>query len=321
VWAETNGLIQLREATALIIPGTGILDDFNEVPRGLPLSLFKWCLFAKLLGVKVLFVSVGAGPILHPLSRSLMKRAAWLADYRTYRDKFSQAFMRNLGLGGSKDTVYPDLVFALDAGNDDQPEQRDDRPVVVGVGLMAYFGWRLEGGGSDAIFNTYLEKMADFILWLLDRGFGVRILIGELSDRLAVSKVLERISTIRPNLPSRQIVTESIATLQDVLREVAQTDLVVCTRFHNLVCALLCDKPAISLGYSEKNDVLMEEMGLGRYCQHIEHFTPEKLHSHFEEVRERSRELHERIRTQRLRYRALLSEQFEHLRGLLNRPY
>jgi polysaccharide pyruvyl transferase WcaK-like protein len=36
-------------------------------------------------------------------------------------------------------------------------------------------------------------------------------------------------------------------------------------------------KPTISIGYAEKNDVLLAEMGLAEFCQHIERLDVELL--------------------------------------------
>jgi polysaccharide pyruvyl transferase WcaK-like protein len=54
------------------------------------------------------------------------------------------------------------------------------------------------------------------------------------------------------------------------MRQIADTDIVVATRFHNVVCALRLARPTVSIGYAEKNDLLMAEMGLGRFCQRVE---------------------------------------------------
>ena len=40
----------------------------------------------------------------------------------------------------------------------------------------------------------------------------------------------------------------------------------------------------MSLGYAEKNDVLMAEMGLGRFCQHIERFDLDLLIEQFTQL-------------------------------------
>ena len=69
-----------------------------------------------------------------------------------------------------------------------------------------------------------------------------------------------------------------ITTLQDdVWTRSTAADLVVATRFHNIVSALKLGKPSISIGYAEKNDVLMAAMGLGDFCQHIERLSLDRL--------------------------------------------
>jgi len=65
--------------------------------------------------------------------------------------------------------------------------------------------------------------------------------------------------------------------------------LVVTTRFHNIVAALKLARPVISLGYGQKNDVLLEKFGLGAYCQPVEHIDVPALISQLEtlvEIRE-----------------------------------
>ena len=47
----------------LIIPGTGLLTDAYGLSAWGPYNVFKWSLVAKFRGCKVLFVSVGVGPL------------------------------------------------------------------------------------------------------------------------------------------------------------------------------------------------------------------------------------------------------------------
>jgi polysaccharide pyruvyl transferase WcaK-like protein len=61
-------LYQVRKFDIVVVPGTGILDDFGEPWYAMPYDLFKWSLAAMLGGRPFTFVSVGAGPIQHPLS-------------------------------------------------------------------------------------------------------------------------------------------------------------------------------------------------------------------------------------------------------------
>ncbi len=78
--------------------------------------LLKWCLAAKWGGARIVFLSVGVGPIEHPVSRFLMLRALRLADSRSYRETLALDYLRNLGFDASADRIYPDLVFSLDPG-------------------------------------------------------------------------------------------------------------------------------------------------------------------------------------------------------------
>src|SRR5260370_22031622 len=87
----------LRNVNMLVMTGTGMLGDFGIGPLGLHYQILKRSIVAKLRGARLLFVSVGAGPIAHPLSRWIVKRAISLADYRSYRDPFSKEYLARIG--------------------------------------------------------------------------------------------------------------------------------------------------------------------------------------------------------------------------------
>src|SRR5215813_4126161 len=65
----------LRGFDMLVVPGTGLLTDFGSNPLGGPYELFKWSIIAKACRCKLYFVSVGAGPMYHPLTRWFIKAA------------------------------------------------------------------------------------------------------------------------------------------------------------------------------------------------------------------------------------------------------
>lgn len=139
------------------------------------------------------------------------------------------------------------------------------------------------------------------------------MIIGDCRDSLAAAYVIKEV-TAKSDAPSNgQFIANSMSCLDDVLRELASTDIVVTTRFHNVACALLLDKPVISLGYAAKNDVLMAEMGLVKFCQHIEQLNLSTLISHFCEVRDNWKHLESEIRRRRIDYRRRLGEQFNAL--------
>lgn len=272
-----------RNLDALVVPGTGILDDFGGSPFGMPLALLAWCLVARLSGTWIAFVSIGAGPIDNPISRWLMRSAVAVADYRSYRDTVSKKFMVSIGFDARDDAVYPDIAFKLPAPGTPRPQFRDGG-LVVGVGVMTYFGWRNDAMRGAAVYETYLAKLTSFVLWLMDHGYAVRILMGDTNDQRAVDDLQANVATARPALPDRRFVFEPISSLHDLMRQIEQTDVVVATRYHNIVCALKLGKPTVSIGYADKNDVLMAEMGLGTFCQQIERLSLDRLIEQFNQL-------------------------------------
>ena len=143
---------------------------------------------------------------------------------------------------------------------------------------MTYQGWRNDPARGAETYATYLEKMTRFVIWLLDRGDRVRVLMGDEADRRAIDDLLAAVLARRPDDPTGDAIAFAPArTLHDVMQQMADTDIVVATRYHNVVCALRMSKPTISIGYAEKNDALLREVGLAEFCQHVERLDLELL--------------------------------------------
>jgi polysaccharide pyruvyl transferase WcaK-like protein len=275
-WIYT--ITHVHKFDLIIIPGTGILDDFGTGPWFIPYVLFRWCLSARLCRTQIWFISIGAGPIHHPMSRRLMKWAAAMAQYRSYRDTISKEFMESVGVDVCSDRVYPDLAFRLPSP---KSSRFNETPLTVALGVMSYRGWRSDLEPGDEISKEYLKKLTRFLIWVLDRGYHVRLLTGDSSDQPAVDNLMKAVTTERRNIEPEKLVAEPMPTLHDVMRQISLTDIVIATRFHNVVCALKLGKPTISVGYSNKNDVLLVDMGLGAFCQHIEKFDVDLLIEQF----------------------------------------
>ena len=136
---------------------------------------------AKLCRCKLLFVSVGAGPIYSALGRCFVKSALSLADFRSYRDNATKQYLKHIGFRADNDRVYPDLVFSLpETVIPRQDNTKKSRRTVVGLGLMDYAGKYSTPRPSNEIYLAYLENLASFVRWLLARENDVRLLIGDL---------------------------------------------------------------------------------------------------------------------------------------------
>jgi len=308
----------VQQFDVMIIPGTGILDDFGDRPWIMPYALFKWCLAARITGVRVLFVSIGAGPMNHPLNRWLLKSAARLAHYRSYRDAVSKNFMESIGIDTRMDPVYPDLVFKLQIPPSLAIPREEEDPVRVGVGVMRYYGptGRHADHGRE-IYETYVKKITLFVVWLLDHDYRVRLLIGDLDDQIVVDSIVNAVRAEKIGLPIEQFVSEPTQSFNDLTRQIAETDIVVASRFHNLICALKLTKPTISLGYRQRHEELMAETGLGAFCQRIEELDVDRLIDQFTTLALRRKDFARVIRDKTLVYQKRLRLQEDVLTATL----
>ena len=185
--------------------------------------------------------------------------------------------MDSLGFDTRSDAIYPDIAFDLPAPRSPPRRDAEDGPFTIGVGVMAYHGWRNDPARGAEIYAAYLHKITDFVLWLLQGGHVVRVLMGELSDRRAVDDLFRALRTRKPDLADGAVTFAPAQTLHDIMQQMAGVDVMVATRYHNVVCALRMRKPTISIGYASKNDALLAEMGLSAFCQHIEDFDVGRL--------------------------------------------
>jgi polysaccharide pyruvyl transferase WcaK-like protein len=264
-----------RALDMLLIAGTGIADDFGQGPYDAPHHLARWCEVVRAQGGRVCFASIGAGPASHPLARRWFGDALRAANYRSYRELSSRKFAQEIGVDVAADPVLPDLVFSLPIDASISGRAVDWPPRSIGLGVMGYRGWNASGDAASSIYKTYLDKIESLTRQLLDAGYRVHLLIGNRGgDRRPVADLRAAVAS---HPAAASLVAVDIQTHDDVLREIAATDLVIATRFHNVLKALRLGRPVISIGYARKNDDLMREMGLGQFCHGVEDFDPARV--------------------------------------------
>lgn len=302
-----------RAVDLFVVVGTGAVDDMGvRTFWDAPFSLYKWCRCAKNGGAKVAFLSVGVGPIVHPLSRYLMLRALRSADWRSYRETAAMDYLNANGFDTRGDTIRPDLVFSLAPRRLARYCASPSR-MTIGLGLISYFGWRYGHEGGEGVFELYMSRMKRFASRLVEQGYRVRILIGDNSDNRPVRELTRHLDATFPSGRGELFIAEPIENVDDLLRQLAQVQVVVASRFHNVLTALMAGRPTVSIGYHEKNRLLMAGFGLGDYCQDIDGLDYDRLVEQFTSCWERRELLGQQIRRQLDGYRALLDEQYRSL--------
>jgi polysaccharide pyruvyl transferase WcaK-like protein len=301
----------LRGTDVLIVPGTGLLTDAYGLSNWGPYSLFKWALMAKLRRGRLLFLSVGAGPIDRPLGRVLVKGALSLADYRSYRDDSSLNYLRGIGFRAERDQVYPDLAFSLpEALLPRKRGRKGGNRRVVGLGLMVYAGKYSAADPRPETYAAYLDALAVFAEWLLEHDYDIRLLLGD-SDTIVIEEFKSALRERLGAYDQERVVEQSIESVHDVLVELAETDVVVATRFHNVLLAMLLEKPVIAISFHHKCSSLMREMKMSEYCHEIDRMDAERLIRQFQEL-EQNREAVRRTIAQGVgEARAALDDQYD----------
>ena len=300
----------LRDKDMLIVPGTGLLTDAYGLSKWGPYNLFKWSLTAKLCCCKLAFVSVGVGPVYSCLGRWLVKSALWLADFRSYRDETSLQYVRRLGFKVNTDRVYPDLVFSLPKAIIPCDTKRTRRR-VVGVGLMEYAGKYSTEKPNTAVYHAYLDALVIFVRWLLDHDYDVRLLVGDLRD-VAATQEFRFLLTERLLMEDEgRVINELPASVEQLLSQLATTDIVVATRFHNVLLALLLNRPVIAISFHHKCVSLMSQMGLSEYCQDINQLDAGRLIEQFRDSEKNGEKLRMLIHHRMEACRTALDEQYD----------
>jgi polysaccharide pyruvyl transferase WcaK-like protein len=290
----------------LIMSGTGMLTDSSEGAFGLPYDMFRWAVAVRAGGGKVLFTSVGVEPIEHRLTKLFIGTALRLAEYRSYRDVQSREHLTRIGLGDPKDPVYPDLAFSLPEAMISGRTRSPTRKRTVAVGLYDYQGRGKGGPSEDAAYRGYLEKMRQFTRWLLDHDYAVRVVLGDIPYDVPV------LEDFRALLQER-VDDKPAASVEELLDQLGEVDVVVASRFHSVLLSLLLGKPVVSVSYNEKNDALMEQMGLSGYCQSIDAFEVDRLIDQFRDLERSEARLRPVIAQKVASYRDELREQYDRL--------
>lgn len=257
----------LKGVRVLYVPGTGVIDDFGQRTLDLPLHLDRWTAAAAAVGARVVFVSIGVSTVQDWLSRLLFKRSLRRSAYCSFRDAVSRENARALGYDGN--LIVPDLAFSLR-----QTVPTPDiawPPRTIGIGVMGYFGWNLPRAEGERVYQSYIEKIRALIGRLIERGYAVRLLIGDSwSDQRAWRDLSGSFTSVGHAKSGPRLTASTLENYDEVITEIALCDIVVATRYHNVLFALLAGRPTVSIGYSDKNEALMRSLNQAAYCNAIE---------------------------------------------------
>lgn len=306
----TKTVKALRTIDCVVVGGGGQLSDDFGGTWAFPFLVLKWTLMARLAGARVLFLSVGAGPLDSSLARFFVRTALRLGEYRSFRDEGSRALIATLGVAG---TVHADPAWILPVEKVGPGSRPADAPLVVGVNPFPYEDARYWPGGKRPRYEAYLDTLAGFTEWLLARGYSVLLFPTQLrSDPRVIADLKARLSTRSRVLPG-QLLERTVETVDDLVATISALDLVVSGRFHGILLSFLLRKPVVGLSYQSKIDELMRRAGQGAYVLPTAGLHTESLVNRFEELESERAGIEARLDAEARRCRLTLESQFNML--------
>jgi polysaccharide pyruvyl transferase WcaK-like protein len=237
----------LRGLDLLVVSGGGQLEDFFGGTAAQPRYLLTWTLFARALGVPVVYFSVGVDQLRAPMSRRLVALALSAASARSFRDAGSLALARAAGMRGSA-TVCPDPALGA-AVEPARPPMR-----CITVSPISHRTWQV---AADDSYGRYFEVLVAACRHWLAAGYRLRIVCSErdmdpgvaqtLAQRLDAAAVVERVDAKSPD---------------DFRSAVAGAEFIVASRMHGAVLGMLALTPVLAIAPARKVTQLMQDAGL-----------------------------------------------------------
>ena len=112
--------------------------------------------------------------------------------------------------------------------------------------------------------------------WLLQHDYDVRLLLGD-EDTEVIGEFRACLQARLGAYDTTRVIDEPMSSVDEILSQIAATEVVVATRFHNVLLALLLNKPVMAISFHHKCASLMRQVGLSSYCQDIHELSAEKL--------------------------------------------
>lgn len=300
----------LRRYGQIVVSGGGQLTE-RSGPWGFPYAILVWIIMAKIAGLKCIFLSVGAGPLKHPLSRFFVARSLSAADYVSFRDTQSEALARQVGFSG-KSQVSPDNAYLLEHAPLGISVAAQGRP-VVGLAPMPYpfCDPREFASGHQEIYDKYIGKFATFASALAKESYSLKM-FG--SDAGADASAIEDLRTVLQS--QHNIATapyEAVDSVEGLLSRMAEMDYVVTCRFHGVVLAHILNKPVLAISHHPKVADLMDALGMAEYCVDIQAFDPMELAKRFASLVNHASEVRQSMASSLAASRLKVTSQFDRL--------
>jgi polysaccharide pyruvyl transferase WcaK-like protein len=270
---------RVGSADVIMVPGAGTLESSLGAanPLGLPYWMFVLAVMARLRRRPLMMVSFGAEVPRHWLTAFFFRRLMRSTAYRSFRDQGSAEVVRTLTHGDVTGPVYPDLAFGLPL----PPDVGERIPGRVVAGMI-----KVGAPHDPSVASAYESGLVKALTALAAAGDTIRLVVGDVADFPIAERLAQQVRD-GARVSSEQVAVARTDDQAGLMAEMSRAEVVVATRYHNVIAALRVGTPVVSLGYADKHAALLDLFGLSGYHQSMAEFDPELLLRQVSELRAR----------------------------------
>jgi len=311
--AKRESLKAVDEADLVIASGGGYFWSNRRLMPGL--MFLQNILPVRLAGRKgkpVIFFPQSFGPLFSPLHRRLLRKTLGADSVLKIfaREQRSADFLHDLILDArirDKVEICPDMAFLLEERSPKATPPEDGRPLAKPVVALTLRPWDFpEASGRverRKLGRRYFDELELFCAHIIKKRRGSILIYpqakgpGSFEDDRSIS--LRFWSRLRQTLSSDNVyyfADDGPTSLSAAEAHLARADLVLATRLHSAILALIRGVPALAIGYQPKTGSIMARLGLDRYSFEIDRLKASDLTAAADEILDAPAAFRDRLR-------------------------
>jgi colanic acid/amylovoran biosynthesis protein len=329
-WKDKRRLIQaLRRSDLVLSCGGGYFYSYRSVLPGT--TFWQNIIHARLaafLDKPLVFLPQSFGPFGSSLAqrgvKRLLEKQSILKVFA--REEVSHHYLHRMLSQGhhSKIALCPDMALYLE-GNAGQYALKG-KPLnllqpILAINLREWaFPEAKDFASRRSKREEYLNALTIVARFFIQRYRGSVVVIPQAlgpdpseDDRGICTEFCQRVRECVPAGGVVQFREPDTSSLASFMYPLSQVTILIGTRLHSCILALLTGVPAISIGYQYKSQGTMDMLGLGRFNTNITDLSSEWLVGLVEEVMSRRQEIREEIRQSLSRARTWIDDEMSTL--------
>jgi polysaccharide pyruvyl transferase WcaK-like protein len=179
---------------------------------------------------------------------------------------------------------------------------------------MAFADPRVWPEKDAAQYARYIDRLAQTVRASVRLGHEVHLFSTDGPDRGTVRELGEKVGE---ESRSGRVIAHDTTTVEDLLALLVQLDVVVASRLHGVILAMVAARPVLAISYDRKVDRVMQDFDLQHFTTPISTFEPEAVVALLPRALDQRHAIEARLTEQVGVYRARLQEQYARVLGLV----